>query len=158
MTPRRFPPPWTVEETDACFVASATPPGRHSPTSTSRMSPAGAPQRTCLTRDEARRRQGRQAAKAVKARRAKIDAYRQEKIMQLSPDSSRPLQQRIVIPMVATRGIGEVLTGRLFGLTPLGWSRPQLVDGGLAAGTQLVQERVTADINAFIGSLLPDFL
>ena len=51
--PRRFPPPWRVEETDACFIVrDAT--GRRSPTCISRTSPDAGAAAKLLTRDEAR--------------------------------------------------------------------------------------------------------
>ena len=43
--PRRFPPPWTVEETQACFVVKVRT-GKSWPTSTSRTSPADKRRRT----------------------------------------------------------------------------------------------------------------
>jgi hypothetical protein len=49
-TMRRFPPPWSVKETDACATTAA----KHSPTSISRKSRADAAAKL-LTRDEARR-------------------------------------------------------------------------------------------------------
>jgi hypothetical protein len=48
---RRFPPHWSVEETDACFIVRETT-GRGSPTPISRMSPGRRAVAHLLTRDE----------------------------------------------------------------------------------------------------------
>jgi hypothetical protein len=52
---RRFPPPWTVEETDACFMVKDRAGQSLAPMSISRKSPAGERRAKLLTRDEARR-------------------------------------------------------------------------------------------------------
>ena len=55
MPPRRFPPPWSVEEPEVCFIVR-TLTGRRWPTSISRRSrEEDAPAAHLLTRDEARR-------------------------------------------------------------------------------------------------------
>jgi hypothetical protein len=46
MTPRRFPPPWTIEEHDACFIVREKA-GKGSAISISRTKPAGDRRRTC---------------------------------------------------------------------------------------------------------------
>jgi len=50
MPAHRFPPPWSVEETDACFIVSDS-----NGTSIARTSPARRSAAKLLTRDEARR-------------------------------------------------------------------------------------------------------
>jgi hypothetical protein len=55
MPPRRFPPPWDIEEHNrSCFI-DATTTARHWLTCISKPSLEGAPQPNLLTRDEARR-------------------------------------------------------------------------------------------------------
>ena len=51
MRSRRFPPPWSVEETDACFIVRDARTGRRSPMSISRISRGGARPPTCFIRD-----------------------------------------------------------------------------------------------------------
>jgi hypothetical protein len=50
---RRFPPPWSVEELDACFVVRDH--NSQQRMSISRMSRVGDLQPSCLSKDEARR-------------------------------------------------------------------------------------------------------
>ena len=51
---RRFPPPWSVEETDACFIIRDHT-VRRSATSNSKKTRDGGRRLALLTRDEARR-------------------------------------------------------------------------------------------------------
>jgi hypothetical protein len=53
MTTRRFPPPWTVEETDACFIVKDR--ASRWPMFISRRGPGRRAAAKLLTRDEARR-------------------------------------------------------------------------------------------------------
>jgi len=48
MNGRRFPPPWTVEEQEACFVVRATTTDSSLPMSISRISPAGTRRPSCF--------------------------------------------------------------------------------------------------------------
>ena len=52
---RRFPPPWTVEETRCRASSCATPTGRRSPSSNCEDEPGRRATGKLLTRDEARR-------------------------------------------------------------------------------------------------------
>jgi len=54
VTPRRFPPPWSVEEQPACLVVRDQTDSR-SRMSNSRMSRAGCAAAKLLTKDEAQR-------------------------------------------------------------------------------------------------------
>ena len=53
--PRRFPPPWSIDELEACFVVIDSAPAKSSRMSISRMSSARRSAAKLLTKDEARR-------------------------------------------------------------------------------------------------------
>jgi len=51
MTPRRFPPPWNVEELEACFVVKDASGQKLAPMSISRRSPAALAQSRTIAQE-----------------------------------------------------------------------------------------------------------